>query len=320
LKESKFGYAVARTRSWENTLLDKNRLERLLAAQSLEETLAQLGDTIYAEAVGELENPRDYERALEQVLIHAFAAMAEMGHLDELKTLSWRYDFVNLKLILRAKRRDEEPRELSPLGSLDTRPLLKGDWEALPAPWQEAVLLAQGEEDPQKLDLILDRTFFQEALKYSSNPYLALWWRLEIDLTNIRTFFRLSALEGVGQELWHESKIPGGELEGVWGEVALGDLDGLQSRLAMGKFGEIYSQGLRAWRDEGSLSLWERLADNMRVEYIKRAKYIPFGPEPLVAYILGREHESKLLRIILAGKANNLAASEIRERLREVYG
>jgi V/A-type H+-transporting ATPase subunit C len=61
------------------------------------------------------------------------------------------------------------------------------------------------------------------------------------------------------------------------------------------------------------------LADDLRVEYLNRAKYIPFGPEPLVAYVLGRENEVKSLRIILAGKVNGLSDQEIGERLREVY-
>lgn len=321
MKESKFGYAVARTRSLENTLLDKSRLERLLAAPSLEEALGQLGDTIYAEAVGELVDPLDYELALAKELARSYEVMAQMGHGAELETLLWRYDFVNIKLIIRARRQGEEPRELSALGSLDPADLAASEnWEVLPASWREAVLSAQQEEDPQRLDFILDRVFFQEALLASKNSYLAGLWRLEIDLTNIRTFLRLASLGEVGQDLWAQSRLQGGELDGIWREIAPPDVDDLEARLAMTQFGELFNQGVRAWRTAGSLGVWERLADNFRIEYIKGAKYIPFGPEPLVAYVLGRENEIKLLRIILAGKANNLSAEEIRERLREVYG
>lgn len=320
MKESKYGYAVARTRSWENTLLDQSRLERLLAASSLEEAIAQLADTIYGDALGELSSPQDYEVALEKVLGRIYEEMAEMGHGEELQTLKWRYDFVNLKLILRSQVGGGRLRELSQLGSLDPMLLKAGAWELLPPLWREAVELAAQEENPQQLDFILDRAFYQQVLVASHNTYLKGWWRLRIDLTNIRTFLRLSALEPAGEDLWMQAQIPGGELDPIWEEIAPPDLESLQSRLNREKFGDIYSQGLRDFRATGSLGSWERLADNFQVEYIKAAKYIPFGPEPLVAYILGREHESKLLRIILAGKANNLSPEEIRERLREVYG
>ena len=316
MKESRYGYAVARTRSLENSLLEKNKLEKLLAAPSLEEALSQLADTVYADAVAKPDRPEDFERALSEKLIEEYQYMAELGMAGELVTLRWRYDLVNLKLAIRARLSGEEPRGFSPLGTIPPEQLM--NLESLPAPWGEAPL--EGERDPQKLDFILDKTFYRAALENSADPYLKGWWQLEVDLRNLGTFLRLSALGIKDRSLWDEARIPGGELEEIFAELSPPDLEALKTSLSMTKFAGLAEEGVRSLEAVGSLGNFERLADNMQVEYFSSAKYIPFGPEPLIAYILGRENEVKILRIILAGKANNLSREEIRERLREVYG
>ena len=45
----------------------------------------------------------------------------------------------------------------------------------------------------------------------------------------------------------------------------------------------------------------------------------PFGIAPLAAYILARENEIKMVRIILSGKLNGFPDEFIRERLRDMY-
>lgn len=44
-----------------------------------------------------------------------------------------------------------------------------------------------------------------------------------------------------------------------------------------------------------------------------------FGIEPLIAYLIAKEHEVKLIRIIMIGKINQLSMDLISERLREPY-
>ena len=52
---------------------------------------------------------------------------------------------------------------------------------------------------------------------------------------------------------------------------------------------------------------------------MKEAKFIPFGGEPLLAYIYAKETEIKVVRIIMVGKLNNISPEVIRERLRDIY-
>lgn len=63
----------------------------------------------------------------------------------------------------------------------------------------------------------------------------------------------------------------------------------------------------------------EKLIDNYIMNMMRDAKIIPFGVEPVIAYIYAKETEIKIIRIIMVGKLNNIAAEVIRERLRDIY-
>ncbi len=55
------------------------------------------------------------------------------------------------------------------------------------------------------------------------------------------------------------------------------------------------------------------------MDHAKEAKRVNFGPEPIIAYIIAKETEIKIIRIIMVGKINKVATEVIRERLRELY-
>ena len=77
---------------------------------------------------------------------------------------------------------------------------------------------------------------------------------------------------------------------------------------------------LESMKETGSFTSIERLCDDAVMKYVKDAKYISFGIEPLIAYTAAKQAEIKSVRIVLAGKAAGLAPNLIRERLRETYG
>jgi V/A-type H+-transporting ATPase subunit C len=67
------------------------------------------------------------------------------------------------------------------------------------------------------------------------------------------------------------------------------------------------------------LATLEKFSDNYLLNYIKPAKFAILGIEPVLGYLLAKEHEIKLLRIIMIGKLNGLSSESIREKLRETY-
>ena len=59
--------------------------------------------------------------------------------------------------------------------------------------------------------------------------------------------------------------------------------------------------------------------ENGLIDIVKPARMVVFGPEPLFGYIVAKERENKLLRIIMVSKLNNIPPDRIRERLRDIY-
>ena len=96
-------------------------------------------------------------------------------------------------------------------------------------------------------------------------------------------------------------------------------LESVITSLAMSDYSELVSEGLREWIDRGSAARLEKLSDDYITAYLKRGKWTPFGPEPLIGYLWAKEMEIKNIRLILVGKINKLPAEAIRERLRDGY-
>ena len=72
-------------------------------------------------------------------------------------------------------------------------------------------------------------------------------------------------------------------------------------------------------RQKASLSLFEKLCDNALVEVLDEVRRIPFGIEPLIAYLVAKEGETKAARIVMASKLAGVPSQQITERLRETY-
>ena len=55
------------------------------------------------------------------------------------------------------------------------------------------------------------------------------------------------------------------------------------------------------------------------MSYIRNARLVTIGVEPLIAWLFAKETEIRNVRMIMTGKINNLPMDMIRERLRETY-
>ena len=53
------------------------------------------------------------------------------------------------------------------------------------------------------------------------------------------------------------------------------------------------------------------------MEYLKRAKYIVFGPEPVFAYGLAKRKELNMVRLLGVGKINQIPPGILKERVSE---
>jgi V/A-type H+-transporting ATPase subunit C len=63
----------------------------------------------------------------------------------------------------------------------------------------------------------------------------------------------------------------------------------------------------------------EKASHNFLMQALKPAKYLSFGPEPILAYYFAKVNELNLIRMIVLAKLNAVSLDLVKERLNTVY-
>ncbi|NMA92738.1 MAG: V-type ATP synthase subunit C [Firmicutes bacterium] len=332
VSKNKYAYAVGRVRVLETRLFDYGRLDRMLEAATAEESLKVLAESSYGNHFAEATGVHDFEIILSKEMAYVIAEFEKMSPQPEMVALmALNQDFHNLKVLFKCKylgRQGEEP--LLPPGMIPLKRLRSGveeeNFRDLPPVIRRAaenILMEFAlSPDPQLIELHLDRALFEMKLavaREGGSVFLVELFQREIDLLNINTFLRVKKM-GRSKEFLQLALLPGGLLEEALFLNLLGEgLEGLIDRLANSPYGEIAAEGIRGWMEEGSAIRLEKLADDYITGYLRQRKSPPFGLEPLIGYLWGKQIEIKNIRLILVGKINGLPVEAIRERLRHVY-
>ncbi|MDQ1317388.1 MAG: V-type synthase subunit [Candidatus Poribacteria bacterium] len=341
-ENTSYGYASGRLRVLETRLLNKASIGRLLEADSTQEVLRILSEGEYAVALSEISNPSDFEKALEIEMERTYALVDELSHDPDLtKIFRTKWDFHNLKVLLKSSYLKElAPKTDDILAKFGTVPIediklaIEPDAEKkgniLPDYLMTALVDVRSKyeasQDPQIIDIIVDNhlhNFLYNTVKYK-NPFLKGYFEAVADLINIKNFIRIKNLGG-SIKMLDAVLLPHGTLDKKLFlqqyeetiENFVGDL--VATVLVKTPYVSLVAEAIRGWEEDHSLATFEKLTDNYLINYIKPAQYIVFGVEPLIAYLLAKEHEIKLIRIIITGKINDLPIEIINERLRDTY-
>jgi len=342
-ENTSYGYASGRLRVLETRLLNKIAIGRLLEADSAQEVLRILSEGEYAVALSEISGPSDFEKALEIEMERTYALIDELSKDPDLtRIFRIKWDFHNLKVLLKASYLKELAPKiddiLAKFGAvpiedikLTIEPEAEKKANKLPGYLMNALEDARSKyelsQDPQIIDVIIDNhlhRFLYNSVKKYPNPFLKSYFEAIADLNNIKNFIRIKALGG-SIKMLDDVLLPYGTLdkklfllqyeETIENFVA----DLVATDLIRTPYVSIVAEAIRGWEEDHSLATFEKLTDNYLINYIKPAQYIVFGVEPLIAYLLAKEHEIKLIRIIITGKINDLPIEIINERLRDTY-
>jgi V/A-type H+/Na+-transporting ATPase subunit C len=331
LDETIYAYAVGRIRALETRLLDRSRYERMIDANSAEETLKVLAESDYANAVGEMAGVHDFESLLSNELRNTFNTVLKLSpNPKEIAALALRYDVHNLKVLFKEKFLGIKSDLIIGAGTLDPEKLEiainEDDFRDLPEKLRQASEKISEEfplnRNPQLIDLALDQVLYSQLLEEADknkSEFLKGLFKRQIDLVNLKSLIRVKRM-GLDREFLRKVLLPGGMLP-LDRLISLVDepLESIITSLAMSDYSELVGEGVRDWIDRGTASRLEKLSDDYITNYLKRGKWTPFGPEPLIGYRWAKEMEIKNIRLILVGKINKLPAEAIRERLRDGY-
>lgn len=274
----------------------------------------------------------DYDKALDHALEEAYRLVADISPEQHLIGLfRVKYDGHNLKTAIKARQRTASSDHIySPLGTVSVQEIqdqLDGVGSRLPRPLQEAAAKAQEAlaktGDPQQVDLLVDQGVLAQMLDTAraiGNPFITRQVTAQVDVANIRAAVRLQRMGGDASALGRVL-IAGGDLAPeTLRDAALQGMDSLLELVAGWTYGDALAPSFEGLRAGGTLSLFEKLCDNISVRLLGEVRLIPFGVEPLAVYLWAKESEMKAARIILASKLAGVAPEQITERLRETHG
>lgn len=321
----RYAYAVGKIRVLEKRLLSSADIERMIGARDVSGVWAVLSEVKFAGR--EITESQDYEKWLQQELKQTYELFYSLSQDRELTDLfRLNYDGHNLKLAWKYRLSGEEPFPwIQELGIVPVSELIsvvkEGNFSRLPGFLEKIAALVeeryQKEKEPAVIDAIIEASIreyqWQEARK-RRHPFLMELFQMLIDLANIKSFIRRKILdhswESLNRDLIGYGKIPIDHFQKWFGlswEV-------LSKNLSRTPYWLLVKEG---WGEKKGVFpvYWEKMGENLVLDFLKVARYITFGPEPLVAYLLRKENEISALRIIFTAKTYSLPEEMLRERI-----
>lgn len=318
--DTRYVYITGRVRALEARLLDKLKMERMIAAASAKTSLSELDETDYGPYVSQLKEINNFEELLSAELKRLYSFI-DKGSLDKELTDLFRmhYDFHNLKVLLKNKFKEQPfPLEELPFIDLGTiEPLKIGEEKKFLRVQEEATIAFRRNKNPQDIDIILDKEYYRLCVtkaEEAENEFVIGLFRMKIDLINIRTFFRCRTLRR-SRDFFSKVFIKGGTLiRAFFLEFYEKEESAFLGKLSFTPYAKV----IMRYEREGLKGL-ELSCDNFLLEYLKKTKLVTAGLEVLIAYLIAKENEIKLLRSILTGKINEIPTQMIRERMRDTF-
>ncbi|MDD2503776.1 MAG: V-type ATPase subunit [Clostridia bacterium] len=321
MQEKQFIYAVARIRSHEMKLLDTQFIEQLMAADDVDECLQLLMNKGWGH-----ESSLSPEQILDHEYEKTWKLMEEL--IDDMSLFNvflLPNDYHNLKAAIKLViSNSSSTGYFTDHCTIDPETMVEAvktkNFTLLPehmsAVAEEAYNTVVQTGNGQLCDVIIDKAAMETMYEVSSKQSNeVLQWHAEIKVaaSNIKIAVR-------GQKTGKDLK---------WIQNAMAYCDSLDiealAQAAFFSFEAIceylrntdYAEGVDEL--ERSLSSFELWCENWYMRKIKPQKYNQFTIGPLAAYLIARENEIKMVRMILLGKLNQLPEEAIRERLRIMY-
>lgn len=326
-KETDFLSISARVRVMETRLLTAERMERMIEARDAADAAKVLGECGYPD-LGPV-TPSAVEDMLADAQGELFEDLAKFIDPALIDVFRCKYDYHNAKVLVKSAALGADQDRLLLRGGRYDRTKLAEDFRredlrACSAMFQEAVAHARellgSSGDPQQADFVLDRAWYAELTalaKESGSQFTQGYVKLSIDAANLRAAVRAARLDK-GPDFLRQVLVPGGSVSPADIAAAPGaDLARLFHGTALSAAAEAGAE--LAKPGGGALTEFERACDNALMAYIAGARMIPFGEQPVVAYLYAREAEATAIRIILTGRMAGIDGTTIRQRLRRAY-
>jgi V/A-type H+-transporting ATPase subunit C len=319
----RYAYAAAKVRALETQMLDRPVLADIAAAPDLDSAVRILAPTEYS--LGH--DARDAERT-ERTLLerrsavrNLFSSLVESSDNTVVELFKSRADFTNIRL---AARRIAAQRPsgggYSDEGTLSADGLMsileQEDYDLLPLHMRQsleaAVLAYYKDRDIRRIDYAVDSYENDYRLETASglgNVFLCGLFMIEADLTNIRTMLRLRLSES----------RPDVFLDGGFVEVELfrnaleAPAEATASFFFATPYHRIVESSVGYMASNRSFLRAECLCREHVDGFLASTARVTAGIQPLIAFLLRKENEIRMIRGLLSAKRYGLGVQLVRD-------
>ncbi|MHC4642437.1 MAG: V-type ATPase subunit [Planctomycetota bacterium] len=320
----RYVYQSAQVRVLEMQMLTKATFHDMANAENLRSAADLLSSTEYAiaqtgKSSTEIENVLSQRRSVVRLLFEELIIDKPLVHL-----FRTRDDFANLRLAVR-RTLTEKPlgTDYSPDGNvppeLYEEVFEQDNYELFPDYMADAVeqaaLAYYRKKHIPDIDHAIDAAQAQYNLKQAqllNSIFLLGLFRIQIDLTNIRTMLRLKFTESEQRNIF----LKGGflELERLHRGTELG-YEALAPQFFVTPYYRLVEAGAAYLASDKSFLKLEQQCEEHLTGFLKSTVQITTGHQPIIAYLLLKEKEIRNVRLILTAKKNNLDTKLILDRI-----
>lgn len=324
-----FAYAVSRVHSIENKMIGMDGLGRICESESLDDAYKILSDYGYSIDIVHAASHNDIlKNEMDKTLELVKKNVPDHTYINIFLLNS---DFHNLKVLLKSEKLEADYSDILLDNGVYTKESMieyvrERYYSKLTDNMRSAieeVLDTMGKiNDPQMIDIIFDRAYFQDCLEIAvtlRSSFLNEYVKMIIDLTNIKSFIRVRKLE-LDLELLLKVLIGGGTIDcKFYSDHFDSQNEKIISGFKLTKYHDLILAGIDGTAEYTSLSLFEKAVDEYIINSIRPYRYGVFGIEPVLAHIIAKEYEILNVRIALSGVINNIRPEKLKERLRITY-
>lgn len=327
IKDTDFVHISTRIKAREQKLVNKSDIEKMLSAQNAQEVVQIMVEKGYD--AFDANDPKSMENAfgaqMSQVREFLLPHIPQREIIDIFKIKA---DYHNIKTIIKADA-----------GGVPCAPMLSQDGTVPPeqmcdivrdrvsdgidpvmaASIFESVDILARTADAQLCDICLDRAQYEQLHNMANgigSPFLTGYIKLMTDGENLKAICRIMRMnkgtDFLGRVMHDGGNIPRTRLLDMPEPAHLPVLFGSVLSTAAGIAVEVVD-------GRKPFSELDRAVANALVEYVKNAKYIPFGEEVVLYYLLAKQGEQAQIRTIIVGKNMGQSKEKIAESLRQCY-
>lgn len=327
--ETRFSSLNTSLRVKEMMLLKAEDYERLLSASDYHEALNLLSNTPYRDGVSQARETHDYQTMVMDELkdtYHWIKQVIPDPALYEAMTL--KYVYHNVKVLFKERLNKQTYSDaLIDIGPVPIYELRQAVNEGQGDTFQDYFMgnlenmrnYFEDIDHYQQLDVFIDRAYVHHLKRLSeamTDPKVAKYFDQIIDETNILIFFRALKLGHSPRELTAILTDEGNLKTADYISIAeQGERQAARYFSEHVTYRHLFEEAVD---ENGNLNIrrLEQAIDESELKTLSQAKFEVFGSLPIIYYTLQKELEVDHLRLILAGKLNNINADIIRERMR----